>query len=632
MLRNSIMWRCRAAGLLRLVSSLLWTVAAVAAHADDQTARPNILWISCEDISPHLGCYGDAQATTPHLDRLAAEGVRYTHAFACHGVCAPSRTGIITGMHPISLGANHMRSKALLPATISCFPVWLRQAGYYCTNNSKTDYNLVWQVRDVWDESSAKAHWKHRPDPEQPFFAVFNLTMTHESKVWPEGWRSVVKDLPPASRHSPQQVRVPPLYPDTRVVREDLARLLDIITVMDLEVGRLLQELQDAGEADNTIVMFWSDHGDGLPRAKRWVYDTGTRVPLLVRIPERLRVAGQGHPGSVDERLVSLLDLGPTVLHLAGVPVPPLLHGQPFLGPAAPAPRQYVHAARDRVDERFDLVRSVRDRRFRYVRNLMPWRPALQHVAYAERNQIRQELRRLLQTGGLPPRMAQYFSTPRPPEELYDVEADPYELQNLAADADYADTLQRLRAECDRWQLEAGDVHLLPEPILAEEERQQGSRWQILQGPQGRQRAETLLELARQASRLESAERAGLLTALTSADPAVRWWATTALAYRPADEALAPRFQQLAQDSDPAVRVAAARGLRQMGQVALADQVLSEALQHPSQFVRHAAVLEIDEAGVDAVRRLEHRLREFEKDEYAGRLAEHALQQLNGKP
>lgn len=156
-------------------------------------SRPNVLWISCEDISAHLGCYGDTQATTPHLDQLATESIRFTHAFSCHGVCAPSRTGIITGMYPVSFGANHMRSRVALPPHIRCFPALLKEAGYYCTNNSKTDYNLIWNTDEVWHESSEKAHWKNRGDAEQPFFAVFNLTMTHESKVWPEGWKKVVQ-------------------------------------------------------------------------------------------------------------------------------------------------------------------------------------------------------------------------------------------------------------------------------------------------------------------------------------------------------------------------------------------------------------------------------------------------------
>ena len=265
--------------LLTFAAVILLSAASFAAD------RPNILWISCEDISSHLGCYGDKTANTPNLDHLATEGIRYTNAFTCHGVCAPSRTGIITANYPVALGANHMRSMANLPPHIKPFPQYLRQAGYYCTNNSKTDYNLNWDQKATWDDTSGKAHWKNRPNDNQPFFAVYNLTMTHESKIWKSGWKGVVSDLRESERHHHEDMIVPPLYPDTLAVREDLSRLADIITVMDRKVGQLLKELDAAGLADDTIVIFWSDHGDGLPRAKRWPYDSGTRVPMIARVP-----------------------------------------------------------------------------------------------------------------------------------------------------------------------------------------------------------------------------------------------------------------------------------------------------------------------------------------------------------
>ena len=438
---------------LRRLTLLSFIVAFVAqvtiAHAAD---RPNILWISCEDISSHLGCYGDPNATTPNLDQLAAEGVRYTNAYTCHGVCAPSRTGIITAMHPISLGANHMRSKANIPPHVKLFPQYLKDAGYYCTNNSKTDYNLNWSQEEVWHESSGRAHWKNRDDLDQPFFAVFNLTMTHESKIWPEGWEGVVKGWSKEQLHDVGRIEVPPLYPDTPEVRGAFARLLDIIMVMDKKTGEILKELDDAGLSDDTIVIFWSDHGNGLPRAKRWVYDTGTRVPMIARIPEKWRVEGQGVPGSVDDQLINLIDLGPTMLNLAGIELHDYMHGQPFLGANIPAPREYVHSSRDRVDERLDMVRSVRDHRYRYVRNLMPWRPALQHITYSERSVVRREMRRLLAEGTLKPESSQFFEVPRASEELYDTQNDPVELTNLAMQPEFAATLDRLRGECDRWQ------------------------------------------------------------------------------------------------------------------------------------------------------------------------------------
>lgn len=589
--------------------------------------RPNILWISCEDISPHLGCYGDPNATTPNLDALAQEGVRYTGAFTCHGVCAPSRTGIITSMYPIALGANHMRSKAELPDHVRCFPVWLREAGYYCTNNSKTDYNFNWNQAEVWDESSNRAHYRNRGDG-QPFFAVFNLTMTHESKIWPEGWQGVVKDLPPNERHDPDRLTVPPLYPDTPEVRAAHARLLDIITVMDRRAGELLQELDQAGLTEDTIVIYWSDHGNGFPRAKRWIYDSGTRVPMIVRIPETFRVDGQGTPGSVDDTLINLIDLGPTVLNLAGVSIPKHMAGQPFLGSNLPTSREYIYGARDRVDERLDLVRSVRDRRFRYVRNLMPWKPALQHIGYSERSVVRREMRRLEAEGTLAPHSAQFLRAPRAPEELYDLNADPWELHNLAAEPDFQEHLVRLRAECDRWQLTSRDAHLIPEALLDSEAAAAGSRWGLLNGDGGEERAATLLQTAKAASQMDDASARLLRSRTEHPDPAVRWWAIVGLDRGPAAADSAMIFLEAMKDPSPVVAVAAAAAVARHGDFRQGCEALAARLNSDGPFVSYAAILELDELGPDAVRIAETQIRAMAKEEYAGRLAEHALGQL----
>lgn len=223
--------------------------------------RPNILWISCEDISPHLGCYGDANATTPNLDRLAGQGIRYAQAHHCHGVCAPNRTGIIVGMWPTTLGVNHMRCQGRLPDQVEPFPYYLKQADYYCTNNYKTDYNFHWQIDEVWHDSSKTAHWRNRPRKEMPFFAVMNLKMTHEAHIWTL-WNlnlQIVKDLPEELHHDPAKMVVPPIYPQTDTSRGAVARLYNIITVMDRRVGELLGELEEDGLAENTIVFFWSD-------------------------------------------------------------------------------------------------------------------------------------------------------------------------------------------------------------------------------------------------------------------------------------------------------------------------------------------------------------------------------------
>lgn len=583
--------------------------------------RPNILWISCEDLSPILGCYGDRTATTPNLDKLATEGTLFTHAFSCHGVCAPSRTGIITGMYPISLGANHMRSKVRLPSHVQLFPSLLRNAGYFCTNNSKTAYNLEWPAKEVWDINSAKAHWKARSRNDQPFFAVFNLTMTHESKVWPSGWKDVVADLPEAQRHRPEDMAVPAIFPDTPAVREDQARLADLATVMDRKVGELLAELKASGRDDNTIVFFWSDHGNGLPRCKRWTYDSGSRVPLIVRVPEKWRSKLPGcPPGGRDDRLVSLLDLAPTVLDIAGIDKPEHMHGQSLI--RKDRSRQYIHGARDRLDERFDLVRTVRSRRFRYVRNLMPWRPALQHVAYGEQNETMKELRRHLANGNLALASAQWFSTPRPAEELYDLETDPWEIHNLADSADHKSVLEELRVECTRWQLDVKDAHLVPESLFQAEENSSGSRWGIFHSQDGAERLAEILDQAMTASHLDS-RTAKEVSAHLSDDPVARWWQVTLIAKA---DGVSDRTDSLLKEVEsaiPEIRLAAAAGLARTNQKARAIETFRDALKNGTEFQQHAALVELDELEPSFHKELQTDLPRESKGEYILRLVKH---------
>lgn len=613
------MWR-QAFGILLV----LWSLGSVMAGGEDQ--RPNILWISCEDISPHLGCYGDRHVRTPNLDQLAREGILFTHAFSCHGVCAPSRTGIITGMSPITLGANHMRSKVRLPAHVRLFPSLLRDAGYYCTNNSKTDYNLEWKEQDVWDENSNKAHWKHRKRADQPFFAVFNLTMTHESKVWPTGWQSVVRDLPANARQNPMQMEVPPIYPDTAAVREDQARLRDLITVMDQRVGELLQELENAGESERTIVMFWSDHGDGLPRAKRWTYDSGTRVPLLMRIPERFRQqTGALQAGVKDERMVSLLDLGPTVLALAGVSRPDHMQGKSVLGESQHAGYRWIYGARDRLDERQDLVRSVRSRQYRYVRNLMPWYPALQHVSYGEQNETMKAMRQMQSDGTLPDSSKQWFGR-RAAEELYDLAVDPWEQTNLAGREGMGAILDELRGECDRWQESVLDVHVIPEVLMDEEARVYGGvRGEIFAAPDGRVRWKRILEAAKAAARGHTDES---VAPVRDADRVVYWWNLLGRIHGGKLQESVEDFRAALGHSEAAIRLLGAIGLARAGQLDEAAPEIEKALNSSDALLRQAAMREVDEAGAEICRRFVPGVKNVGKDEYFQRLLEHAQTRL----
>ena len=435
-----------------------------------ETERPNILWISCEDTSCDLGCYGDSYAVTPNLDALAAQGVRYTNVYTNAGVCAPSRCGVITGMYPTTIGTHHMRCQGVPPAEVKCFPEYLRAAGYYCTNNSKTDYQFDPPVT-AWDESSNKAHWRNR-DGDQPFFAVFNLTISHESQNWPKKGEKLV--------HDPAKASVPPYYPDTPVVRENLARYYDNVTKMDEQAEQILKQLEEDGLAEDTIVWFWGDHGRGLPRAKRWIYDSGIRVPLIIRAPQKWRryvMPGSPDavaPGTVNDELIAFIDFAPTMLSLVGVAIPKHLQGQAFLGGQKARPRDYVFAARDRMDEAYDIIRAVRDKRFKYIRNYMPHLTRAQDIEYMNRMPIMQEMRRLNAEGKLVGAQKQYFEPTKPAEELYDTLNDPHEVNNLADDPKYKDVLQRLRKVHGEWMEQSRDIGLIPEPEFDEIKRPGG--------------------------------------------------------------------------------------------------------------------------------------------------------------
>jgi len=475
----------RAATAAATLLVLVAPCPVLAQGAPAAPARPNIVWISAEDLSPDLGIYGNAYAATPTLDQLAREGARFTHAFSSAPVCAPSRSAIITGMYPTTIGSMHMRSKAVPPPGVKAFTEYLRAAGYYCTNRSKTDYNFeappAHRPPDtVWDESSEKAHWRNRPDPRQPFFSVFNIMTTHEGQIRLDEaqFGGVTAVLDPSVRHDPARAVIPPYYPDTPLVRKDWARYYDLISVMDGQVKAILQQLEDDGLADRTIVFFWGDHGRGLPRAKRFVYDSGLRVPLIVRWP------GTIAPGSVVDDLVSLMDLGPTVLALAGVPVPGHMQGRAFLGPAKPPARELVFGHRDRMDEAYDMMRTVRDARFRYIKNFFPGRPYAQHIEYMEEMPTMREWRRRYKDHmnavgpeyglALNPIQLLFMAPEKPSEELYDLETDPYEVRNLADSPEHQSVLARMRQALETWQKETGDLGPVPEAELRERMRPGG--------------------------------------------------------------------------------------------------------------------------------------------------------------
>ncbi|MBL8216143.1 MAG: sulfatase, partial [Bryobacterales bacterium] len=417
--------------------------------------RPNILWITCEDMSPNLGCYGDTYATSPNIDKLATKSLRYLNVWSNAPVCAPARTTIISGMYPASTASEHMRSFVNLPEGVRMYPCYLRDAGYYCTNNSKEDYNVDYTGK-VWDESSNKAHWRNRA-ANQPFFSIFNFVITHESQI---------RTRPHTWVHDPAKAPIPSYHPDTPEVRKDWAQYYDNITTMDGMAGKVLAQLEQDGLVNDTIVFFYSDHGSGMPRSKRFPYNSGLHVPLLVHFPEKYRhLAPKDYkPGGTTARLVSFVDLAPTLFSLTGINKPPHCQGHAFLGPNAAPEQPYIYGFRGRMDERYDLMRSVRDQRYVYIRNYMPHRIYGQHVAYMFETPTTSTWHRLYQEGKLTAAQKHFWET-KPPEELYDLQNDRDEVKNLAADPAHRKTLERLRAANQAQLKRIRDLGFLPESL-----------------------------------------------------------------------------------------------------------------------------------------------------------------------
>ena len=424
------------------------------------TDRPNIVWIIGEDMGPELGCYGDPEARTPNIDRLAREGARFTRCFTHAPVCAPSRSGLITGRYPTSIGTHHMRSTLLKPPPM--FTDYLRRGGYqvcWPTKSpfGKTDFNFKIPPNSF----DVVTDWT-KDIPKVPFFGFFNIFVSHESQIRAPADRLArnLAQVPLAERHDPSRMRVPRYHPDTPLVRRDLANYYDLVTAVDRKVGEVLDALDRAGLAEKTVVILTGDHGRGLPRSKRWVYDSGTHVPLIVRWP------GQIAPGSVREDIVTFLDLPATTLSLAGVAVPSEFQGRVIVGPKAGPPPDYAFAARDRMDETPDRIRGGRGPRFHYIRNFHPELPYAQRIAYGELMPTMQEWRRLHAEGKLDPIQDAFFAPTKPVEELYDTEADPDEVHNLANDPAHRSTLLAMRTALDRWIEQTHDLGAIPEEEL----------------------------------------------------------------------------------------------------------------------------------------------------------------------
>ena len=597
--------------------------------------RPNILWITVEDISPNLGCYGDKLAHTPALDALASKGFKYNNAIANAPVCAPARNAIITGMYPSSLGTLHMRSysqkmksSGRVPESVKLYPEILRKAGYYCTNNNKEDYNFDLK-RTIWDESSKTAHWKNRPGKKTPFFSIFNLTMTHESCINnKEKHDRLTEELPDELRTKPEEIIVPPYYPDTPEVRILLARHYDNIATMDRVVDQLLKELEEAGESENTIVFFYSDHGTGLPRHKRWLFDTGVKVPLIVYIPEPFKSLYPALPGSEIDQLVSFIDLAPTVIELSGTEIPNTMQGQAFLGNHLKAEREYVFLARGRMDERYDIQRGVRSKKYKYFRYYEPNKSFIQYMNTPEEGPLMTELRKAEKAGLLSNEGLQMVAPTKPTESLFDLSQDPNEFNDLASDPSMKEELSKLRSVHDQWMKKVMDVGLIPEAIMRSWEDQNNQPiFELIRSQEDFYNALLLMS--------SSKDEAVLFDGLNHPNEAVRYWAGQG--FYNLDKEIKPasieRLNQNLEDSIINVGISAARALLKHKQSSgTLIKILSQGLENENEWTRLQAALVLDDFA-KPLEILEKKVQEHietDYNKYVVRVLNHALNQLHG--
>ena len=471
--------------------------------------QPNILWLTIEDIGPELGCYGDPDARTPNIDAFAKESLRFKTVWSNYPVCAPARTTIITGRYASSMAAGNMRSEMPLPTNVVMFPALLRQAGYYCTNNSKEDYNVA-KPEGVWDESGKKAHYRNRKQG-QPFFAVFNHTGTHESKI---------RVRPHTAVTDPASLTLPPFWPDLPEIREDLGQYYDNINRMDGWFQKQLDDLKKSGQADNTIVFFYGDHGSGMPRYKRYAGDTGYRVAMIVHIPQKYQhLALDYEPGSVSDRLVSFVDLAPTVLSLSGGTPQPTMEGRAWFGPRAQPAEDFLFGFRERMDERIDLSHCLRDERFAYTANYMPQLPAGQSLAFQMETPTTLKWYEAFKNGQTN-EIQSAFWLPRSAEEFYDLNVDPYCVKNLIDDPQWKDQISRFRVAHRKKALASPDYSFIPESISIRSDNTSS--------------VADAFEAAQTASLLATDPTSDeqVLKMLQDDDPSVRYWATNGVGLR----------------------------------------------------------------------------------------------------
>jgi uncharacterized sulfatase len=609
----------------KIISCVIAGSFAIIHSINAQQERPNILWITTEDISPQLGCYGDEHAATPFLDQLAAEGVLYENAIASAPVCAPARSSLITGMHQSSIGSHHMRCTGWFPEELKYYPQILREGGYYCTNNVKEDYNLAYESSEIWDESSSNAHWRNRKNKDQPFFAVFNYTGTHESATnSKEKHLRIVKDLPKDRFIEPGVAPLPPYFPDTPIVRELWARYYNNIAALDLYAEDLVRQLREDGLEENTIIIFYSDHGAGIPLHKRWLYDSGLKVPMIVKMPKNFEDLMPHKQRSSTDELVSFVDLPPTALNLAGLEIPQNMQGRAFLGKELSPERKYVFASRDRMDERYDMQRAVRNKEYKYIRYYEFPKPFIQYMNTPEKGDIMMAIRTSYADNSLPPAGIKLMADHKPVEELFDLKNDPYELNDLALNPAFADVLNEMRTAHKAWSTRVRDAGLIPEPILRKWERDWNMPiYKILRE---KDIPNDLIQTVALADDMTL-----FVDHLTHSNEAIRYWAAIGIGnYAPElTKVLSLKLKHGLKDTDASVRIASARALSILDDEKDAFKVLTHELSNKDEWVRLNAVLVFDELGEKsrpAIPALQSVMNDQNK--YVVRVANHALNSL----
>jgi len=531
--------------------------------------RPNILWINSEDNGTYIGCYGDKIAKTPNLDNLASQGVRYTNCFANAPVCAVARSSWILGIPAVSTGTHHMRSTFRVPDALVPYVTLLKEAGYYVTNNGRTDYNNSSFDSEIWDEYSRRANYSNRPEGK-PFFHIYNILATHEGQIFP--WHFPGQNSEPKT--PAERIVIPPYQVNTPENIKDWQRVYDRVAEMDTQVGKYLAELNESGEADNTIVVYCPDNGGITLRSKRYVYDSGTRLPLIIYVPEKWKHLAPGKPGTTIDRLVQFIDMPRTFLSLAHAEVPDRMPGRIFMGPSIePAPENVLLFA-DRFVSSPGMNRAITDGRWKYIRNFEPDRPRFQMITYplyqpGQLSQVRE-----YQAGRTNPVQSAFF-LPQPTEELYDTQADPDEIKNLADSPEFADKLKVMRHNLDIQLLAVRDAGFIPEPMLAAIDQNQSTTIYDFCQSTEQYNLDEILKIANIAQQKNVAMIPKLVKNLKDNNPVIRYWSILGLRILGQEAKPALKEIEMAlEDSEPSVRITAMIALGNLGQLNKALELL----------------------------------------------------------